>query len=79
MFGYNDCEKCPYYDAYIPYWSDDGCPIEECSAGCNPEDGCKHSRLVRWILAKIQEFKFRKYLKYEEEVIREMEEQNEKV
>jgi hypothetical protein len=56
----NDCEKCPYYSSYIPYWSDDGCPVEDCGAGLNPEDSCRHNRLVRWILFNIQQRKERK-------------------
>ena len=64
MLRYNDCEECPYFSSYIPYFSDDGYPVEECGAGFNPEDGCRHSRLVRWILAKIEQRKARKSDKY---------------
>lgn len=64
MFIWNDCEKCPYYSSYIPYWSEDGCPEENCGCGCNPEEGCKHNRLVRWILHKIQDHKIAKYERY---------------
>ena len=64
MFIWNNCEKCPYYSCYTPYCSDDGCPIEECGAGLNPEEGCKHNRLVRWILFKIQQRKERKQEAY---------------
>ena len=39
-------------------------PIEECGAGLNPEEGCKHNRLVRWILFKIQQRKERKQDEY---------------
>ena len=62
MCKWNDCEKCPYYSNYVSYW--DGEFIECCSAGLNPEEGCKHNRLVRWILFKIQQRKERKYEKY---------------
>lgn len=64
MILLNDCEKCPYYNSYIPYFSDDGCPVEDCEAGLNAEDGCRHSLLVRWILSKIQQRKIRKYDEY---------------
>ena len=76
MCKWNDCEKCPYYSAYIPYWSEDGCPVEHCEAGLNPEEGCRHNRLVRWILFKIQQ---RKDRKYEERLMQylEQEEQDE--
>lgn len=55
MIKWNECDRCPYYSSYIPYWSDDGFPVEDCGAGLNPEDGCKHNRLVRWILFKIRQ------------------------
>jgi hypothetical protein len=61
---YNDCEKCPYYSCYTPYWSDDGCPVENCEAGLNPEEGCKHSGLVRWVKAKLYQRKIRKEDEY---------------
>lgn len=74
MFRCNECEKCPYYSCYTPYWSDDGSPIEECYAGLNPEDGCKHNRLVRWILFKIQQRKERKQDAYMMSLLKKAEE-----
>lgn len=62
MCRYNDCEKCPYFEFWVEYWS--GEPRENCKAGLNPEEGCKHNRLVRWILYKIQQRKDKKYEEY---------------
>lgn len=62
MGKWNDCEKCPYYSNHVSYW--DGEFTEYCGAGLNPEDGCKHNRLVRWVLFKIQQRKDKKYDKY---------------
>lgn len=61
MFRCNDCEKCPYYHSWIDYFgSEDGSLTEFCEAGLNPEDGCKHSHLVRWILFKIEQRRLKK-------------------
>lgn len=79
MIRWNDCEKCPYYSSYIPYYSEDGCLVEDCGAGCNPEEGCRHNRLVRFILHLIQEYKLRKWLKHEEQMLKEMEEPDEEI
>lgn len=76
MFIWNDCEKCPHYSSWIDYFSEDGCPTEYCGAGLNPEDGCKHSRLVRWILSKIQQRKDKKEDEYLMKLLQE-EEQDE--
>ena len=75
MCKWNDCEKCPYFSAWIPYYSEDGCPVENCEAGLNPEEGCKHNRLVRWILFKIQQRKLAKYEAYLTKFIEKYEEE----
>jgi hypothetical protein len=64
-----NCDKCPYYDAYIPYWSEDGCPVETCEAGLDPEDGCHYPKWVKWILRKNQQRKDRKHEKYMERLL----------
>lgn len=71
MCKVNNCEKCPYFKFYSPRWVICELSCYYCDLGFDVDEGCKHNRLVRWILFKLQQRKDIKYDKYMSKALRQ--------